>query len=102
VLLASLHGTHLHLVTGDLARLLERAHADVLYACVVGPADALDQCALGAEHDLWIDVASLIDLIDRFLRDDHALAEIARGLLELGRPPWRTCGILARQVPGQR
>jgi hypothetical protein len=43
--------------------LLEHAHADVLYACVVGPAGALAQCAHGAEHDLWIDVASLIDLI---------------------------------------
>jgi hypothetical protein len=77
-------------------------YADILHACVVDPAGALAQCAHGAEHDLWIDVASLIDLIDRFPCDDHALVEIARGLLELGRPPWRTCGILAWQVPWHR
>jgi hypothetical protein len=56
--------------------LLERAHAYVPHACVVGPAGAVSQCAHGAEDDLWIHLASFINLIDRFPRDDDALVKI--------------------------
>jgi hypothetical protein len=56
---------------------LERPHDYAPPACVVGPAGAVTQCAHGAEDDLWIHLASFINLIDRFPRDDVTLVEIA-------------------------